>query len=420
MQRCVIRRAPWLSLVWILTLVVALFFPTVAGAASANPDNPTTLDVRNPSASGVLVGSRGGQYHYYRVGYQGGNAPVLFTVTYSPSWGSGNDAFGFNLYGPSGLTYSGHVTSATNNVGTAEYTLVNGAAMNLLVQIYNYSDGGAVSYTFTVSGLSGGSASTIVGGANATSSQAIPVNTINATLGGTIVGNSGGAFQYYTLPYPGGNSSLSVMMNAAPVYTGSGEALGFNLYRALPNGTTTLVATGSLTAEDKYSATWSATVQATASGNYQLQVFNYWAGVPVSYGITASGLAGQVIQASGNTDPGHAVVLNSAQAGATGTIVGNSGGAFNYYLVRYPGNWSTLSLSITYFGSGGASMQALGFKVYDGANLVATIVPTDDGSGLVSGGFTYSEPDAKTFGIQVYNYAPGTTATYTLYQVGAQ
>jgi hypothetical protein len=125
-------------------------------------------------------------------------------------------------------------------------------------------------------------------------------------------------------------------MNASPVYTGSGPAVGLNLYRQVPNGTSTLAATGAVTAQDTHSATISATISGRSAAVYQLQVYNYWPGVSVSYGITTTGLAGPAPAASGNGDAGHAIVLTSAQPGATGTLDGNRGGAFHYYLVAHP------------------------------------------------------------------------------------
>jgi hypothetical protein len=331
-----------------LALIAALGVPSVAAAANTIPDQAQTLNVTSPAASDTLVGSPGGAYRYYRVGYQGGNAPVLFTLTYQPFWGSGNNTFGFNLYGPSGPSYAGQVTGTSGNSATAQFTLVNGAALDVLVQVYNYSYGGSVDYTLAVSGLSGGSATTIVGQDNATPDQAIGFATINASLGGTIVGSPAGAYHYYTLRYPGGNTSLAVTMNATPVYTGPGQAVGFHLYRQVPNGTTTLAATGTVTARDTHSATISATVSGRSAATYRLQVYNYWPDVSVSYGITTTGLAGPAPVASGNGDAGHAIVLTSAQPGATGTLDRNRGGAVHYYLVVYPGNNASFALSITY------------------------------------------------------------------------
>ncbi len=405
-----------------LLLVVVLAWPARASAVNDTPATAVPLSVTQSSVSDSLVGSTGGAYRYYQFSYQGGNAPVQVFLTFHPGYGStGNQAFGFNLYGPSGLSFAGQPAGNNGDSSTAQYTLANGAAMTVLVQVYNYTAGMSVDYTLTVAGLSGGSAATLVGKTNTTPDQAANVTTINASIGGSITGSSAGAFQYYTLHYPGGDTPLSVTMNATPPYPGPGQALGFNLYRIGPgNVSGSPAATSSLTAADSTSATYSATLTGRSAADYQLQVFNYWSGVAVSYGIQVTGLAGPAPVVSGNTDAGHAVVLTSAQPGARGTLVGNGGGSFNYYLVAYPGNQSKLALSITYPSLGSASPSALGFNVYDGSNLVARINPSDDGTGIFSGEWGYQDANAKTFGIQVFNYAPGVSVSYVFYQVGAQ
>jgi hypothetical protein len=58
--------------------------------------------------------------------------------------------------------------------------------------------------------------------------------------------------------------------------------------------------------------------------------------------------------------------------------------------------------------------------VYDEANLVTTMVPSDDGAGIISGIWNFQDDNAKTLGVRVFNYASNTTAAYVLYQVGAQ
>ena len=406
--------------VLLLVLTLAALAPAATFAAGSTPDTAQALTVSAPSASSNLVGSTGGAYQFYRVPYQGGNAPVLFTLTYQPAYGGGNQAFGFNLYGPSGLTFQGQVTGTNGNSATAQYTLVNGAAMSVLVQVYNYSNGGSVNYTLSVSGLSGGSGTIVIGQNNITPEQAVSIATTNASLGGAIVGSSAGSYHYYTLRYPGGDSAMAVTMNATPVYNGSGQAVGFNLFREIPGRPAVFVGSGAVSAQDSYSQTISATITGRSSGNYQLQVYNYWQGQSVSYGITVTGLAGAAPAATGNLDDAHAVVLNSARPGATATLGGNRGGAFNYYLVNYPGSNSTFAVSVTYQSTGGASPDSLGFKVYDGANLVTTITASDDGSGAISGVWNYQNANAKTFGVQVFNYAQNTNASYVIYQVGSQ
>lgn len=404
-----------------LVLGISLLGPEVAFAANTSPDTAIPLNVSNNSVSATLVGSTGGAYQYYRVNYQGSNSPVNFTLTYQPGFGTGNGAFGFNLYGPSGVTFAGQVTNTTSNSATAQYTLTNNAAMTLLVQIYNYTAGASVNYTLTVAGLSGGSTAVITGHTSSSPSQAQTVTATNATIGGTIVGTAAGAFQYFNLQYPGGNAAMTITMNASPTYTAQGSlAYGFTLYQTLPNGTTSTVANSTLTAQDTNSMTLSATVTQPSSATYQLQVYNYWPGVAVHYGIQATGLALPAPAVKGNTDAAHAVVLNSAHPGATATLAGANAGAFNYYLVKYPGSASSFNLSVTYKNPGGAQASALGFNVYEGTNLVATAHAFDNGNGVLSAVWTYTDANPHTFGIQVFNYQSGATATYTIYESGSQ
>ncbi len=404
-----------------LFLVLALAVPSVARAANDNPGSPLILTASNNSVSDTLVGSTGGAYRFYQIHYQGANAPVLVSLNASNYGSAGSQAFGFNLYGPSGLSFAGSTVQSGSNTSTAQFTLTNPAAMDVLIQVYNYTNGMPISFTLTVFGLSGGSSAGLVARNNTSPDQALNVTTINASLGGSLVGSAAGAFHYYTLRYPGGNSSLTITMNVTPVYTGQGQAYGFNVYRANPsNGQTTLVASGVPVAQDAYSMTLSATITERSAATYLLQVLNYWPGTSISYGITATGLAGPTIVARGNTDPGHAIVLNSARPGATGTLTGNRGGAYNFYLVSYPGNQSSLNLSLTFSSLGGASPSAVGFNVYQGASLVATVNPIDDGTGVQSAVWSYQNPDPTTFGIQVFNYAQDATVSYTIYQVGSQ
>jgi hypothetical protein len=408
-----------LSVVSAIALVFASLLPVFADQSNTTAANPQNLNVTMPAASDTLVGSPGGAYKYYQVSYQGGNAPVLFTLTYQPAYGGGNTAFGFNLYGPNSVSYAGQVTGTSGSSATAQYTLVNGSAMTELVQVYNYTAGGSINYTLTASGLSGGSASTITAQNNSSPDQAAPVTTINASLGGSITGSSAGSFNYYTLHYPGGNSPMAITMNYHPPYSGTGNGVGFTLYRNVPTGPI-YVATSRVSSQDVNGATTSATITSASAADYQLQVFSYWPGVTISYGITATGLAGSAPAATDNTDAAHAILLTSARQGATATLAGNRGGSFNFYLVNYPGNMSTLDLSATYRGTVTSSLSTWGFQVYQGSALQATANAANDGNGVFSAVWSYQNQNPTTFGVQVFNYDPTTTANYVVYQVGAQ
>src|SRR5205823_5840401 len=104
-------------------------------------------------------------------------------------------------------------------------------------QLYNYTAGMLVGYTLSVSGLSGGSASAITGSTNTTPERAANVSSINASIGGSIAGSSAGAFHFYDLSYPGGNTPLTISMNVTPPYNAAGDGYGFNVYQPNANGT---------------------------------------------------------------------------------------------------------------------------------------------------------------------------------------
>jgi hypothetical protein len=411
----------WLSRVVAVLVLIATLAPAGASAANDTSSGALPLTAASSSVSDSLVGSPGGAYRYYSVAYQGGSAPLTFTLTFQPGYGTtGQHTFGFNIYGPNSLALAGVPQSTVNNVSSTLYTFANPAAMSLLVQVYNYTNGMQVGFTLTVGGLAGGSGANIVGGNNTTPAQAVPVTAINSNIGGTITGNAAGAFQFYTLNYPGGQAPMVISMNVTPTYTGQGQAYGFNVYRPNSNGAaSTLIARGSVTASDTNSTTISATVTARSAGPYQLQVFNYWPGISVTYGVTTTGGAGPSPMVSGNTDAGHAVVLNSATPGATATLAGNHAGAYNYYLVNYPGSNSILYVSVTYASTGGASDPQLGFNVYNGSTFVTVSHPGDDSTGVHSAVWQYQNANAATFGIQVFNYGDGANASYVINQVGS-
>ena len=402
------------------TLVCLLaLIPGLVSAANDTAAGAQNLTSSASSDSQQLWGSPGGAYRYYQFAYPGGNAPVVVTVTSQPGFAStGTKAFGFNLYGPNSLALAGVPIGTNNNVSTTQYTLASGGAMTVLVQVFNYTAGMQISYTLTVGGIPGGSSAVVVGQNNSAPSGAVVVSTVNASIGGSIVGTLAGSFQYYNLSYPGGKAPLTITMNVTPAYNSAGDGYGFNVYRPTANGPV-LVTRGTRSAQDAHSMAYSATVSNQSAEPLQLQIVNYWPGVTINYGVTTTGAAGPAPQTSGNLDSGHAAILNSAQPGATETLDGNHGGAFNYFLVSYPGSNSALAVSITYSDIGGAPDSTLGFKVYDGSTLIATIHPNDDGTGIHSGWWTYTDPNVHTFGIQVFNYNGGTTASYVINQVGA-
>lgn len=419
-------KPPRLARLLVLILVAAFaLLPLDAQATNDTPTQAVLLSAGSPSAADTLLGHSGGAYRFYRVSYPGGDQPVLFTLSYRPDAGGASQAFGLNLYGPSGQTFAGQTTGSSGGVTTVQVTLANPSAMDLLVQVYNYANGIAISYTLSASGLTGGGTEHLVARNNNAPSRAINVTGVNAVLGGSIVGNPAGAFQYYTLHYPGGNTPMTISMNASPAYPGELPAYGFNVYRVRAGRPAELVARGVTQARDASSATLSATVIDRASGTYQLQVENYWPGVPVNYGVHLTGQATAPVPAQGNRSSTHPNVLTSARMGATESLVGNAAGSFDYFRVTWPGSGSPLAISVTYASLAGIPSSNVGFDVWDGSTLLATVHPSPDANGVMAATWTYptastTSPSAQPLLVQVFNYAPGTRVTYTIDQVGAR
>ena len=408
--------------------------PASSSVAAATPGTPVpssvpagagALTVVSNSVSRSLVGSPGGAYDYYHFAYPGANLPVQVTIVFQPGYPStGPQGFGFNLFGPNGITFESQPVGTNDNLSTGQWTYAFPGASDVLVQVFNYTAGMQVGYTLTVSGLAGGGATTLIGGSNTTPDRAVDITTINATIGGTLAAptNVGQpTAYYYTIHYPGGMAPLTVTMNAAPPYSGQGLAYGYLV--TCPNATggpplTALSAypvSGDINSQT-LSSTWTQQSAATCS----LQISNYWIGHMVSFGVSITGMAGPAPPAAGNMTANHPTVLNSARPGATETITNSGPDVFNYYLINYPGNQSQLYVSITYSSTGGAPDNALGFQVYNGSTLETTVHPYDDGHGVHSGFWQYADPDPATFLIQVQNYAKNTTSSYIIYQVGSQ
>ncbi|HLH73004.1 MAG TPA: hypothetical protein VKX96_06950 [Chloroflexota bacterium] len=280
-----------------LTLIacLVLLLPGSVFAANDTADTAIKLDAAKNSAGGSLIGSTGGVYRYYHFLYQGGNVQVLVTMTFQPGFGKvGPRQVGFNVYGPNNLIWVGSPLGTSQDVSTVQVPVASSAPFDALVQVFNYTPGIQVSYNLWVSGLVGGSQSGPVVTNNATPNTAAVITTDNVLIDGTLIGKWGGTFQYFTLSNPGHGVPLAVTFNASPLYNGQGYAYGFNLYRDDPNSQVTLAATSAPISQDASSITFGASVSQDAPAIYQLQIYSYWPGVPVSYHLRITGLGGPI------------------------------------------------------------------------------------------------------------------------------
>jgi hypothetical protein len=123
--------------------------------------------------------------------------------------------------------------------------------------------------------------------------------------------------------------------------------------------------------------------------------------------VMALGLAGGV-SAEGNT-PDDPISLPD-EAPVTAQLKGNRGGSFVYYAIAYPGDERVVTIRVNYAPGDQATLSAVGFNVYGPNGYLI-------GEGELAGAakeLVYSDDDASTWLVQLYNYGDGMTVGYTI------
>lgn len=227
----------------------------------------------------------------------------------------------------------------------------------------------------------------------------------------SLQGDLGGSYALYEVAYPGGETELEIKLWLSPGDPLTCKAFGFNVYgwngfqgKGEPNSD------GLPQLEFSYGD--------TEPNTLLVQVYNYHDGCMVSYGITASGVAApQGPQAASESVPAAEPATDAKQpelliSRASGTSVGNSGGALRFYALDYPGDGNDTVAKLTFFPCDPSIGQAVGFVIYDPTGkVVAEGVPTE-GKGEREA--TFSSDVAGRYLVQVYNYADGMSISYTL------
>src|SRR5262245_2291532 len=121
--------------------------------------------------------------------------------------------------------------------------------------------------------------------ANTTMHQATHLDAENASVTGNVIGDSGGAFNYYSIDYPSGAVPIPIVMRAQPGRGTAGVGTGFEVYG--PSGLA-----GDAIGDDRSTSdsTYSLTLAHLIAGTYHIQVYNFIAGLPMSYQLQVSGL----------------------------------------------------------------------------------------------------------------------------------
>ncbi|HEY3082669.1 MAG TPA: hypothetical protein VGM69_22510 [Chloroflexota bacterium] len=274
--------------------------------------------------------------------------------------------------------------------------------------------------------------------------QAARLDASNASVADSLTGDSGGAFRYYAIDYPGGAVPIPIVMRAQPGRGTAGVGTGFKVYG--PSG---LI--GDAIGDDRSTtdSTYYLTVAHALAGTYYIQVYNFIQGLPMSFQLQVSGLeaaapapapqpsegqpppsegAAQPAaqpQAAAPTTPEQAIHPQTRDLTTGGILPGNSGGSFHYYKLDYPGGRTNLTITLGYSPLRATSEQAVGFQLYrsnpnasGGADQVGTSSQTGRDQTSATEGFTLQADDAEQYLLQVFNYLPDTEISYTLIITG--
>ncbi|HHX44426.1 MAG TPA: hypothetical protein GX714_10635 [Chloroflexi bacterium] len=273
---------------------IALAIVLLAGAAGValGQDTPETAQplVGDTPASGTITGSNAGAFGYHIIDYPGGDIVVRIVASFAPGDPATLAGVGFNVYGPAGFDVGESVPTGEED-GREELSHSEPDATRWLVQVYNYIDGLTVSYTITADGLPAPEATPTPQptpeGTPTPPPAEVPtpeapteggIMALEASASGALTGSSAGAFDRYTLSYPGDNSEVTLTMTFAPDDAIISPGVGFTIYG--PEGQEFVAGATGDGSERRV------TLASEVAGTYLVQVHNYIGGVTINYTIT--------------------------------------------------------------------------------------------------------------------------------------
>jgi len=268
----------------------------------------------------------------------------------------------------------------------------------------------AVLAALLLAALSGG----VALASNKTADTAVVLSAANPSGSGIIANSGGDVFRYYRFTYPGANAQVYIHLTWNPGWGTTDAAFNFNLYG--PGG---FVARGTRGDDVGPASTSFYTLESQMAGDYLVQVYNYAPEKTVAYTLDTTGLGAPPLQAVANVEPQAAMPIVEQSPTAVGNLVGRGGGAFNYFDLAYPGvNWET-RVSLTFRPAKALPDWTIGVNVYDGDTLVATASEAYRDEDVAIKTVTVKRFQPGLLRLQVYNYADGVAADYTLGTTGA-
>lgn len=249
--------------------------------------------------------------------------------------------------------------------------------------------------------------------------SAPPVGVLSAITpqSGQLTGSNAGSFASYTIDYPGNNVVGTINLHISPNDPATANAVGVNVYQ---NPGPTRLAT--MNAVGNPPGTNTVTFSSATAGPVQVQVYNYAAGVTVSYDLSLTGISSTAAAtpsvaaapsptpAAAGTSADHPIQLTGA---ASGTLPGNQAGSFVYYSVDYPNANAERTATLSIAPAGRNVANAVVLSVFqNGKQLTSTTGTAVSTPGQLR--VTYSSSATGPILIQIGNYNPSSTIDYTL------
>jgi hypothetical protein len=262
----------------------------------------------------------------------------------------------------------------------------------------------------------------MVGGAFAatnagTSPSSAP--SLTGTGSGSFTGASDGSFNYFTFDYPSGSPTGTLTLSFSPSDPATSNAVGVDLWQ---NGSMIASMNGTNNPPGSRSMTFSS----PSAGPILVQVYNYAPGTAVDYQVSLSGISttsstsGSSSNSGSSSTSGNSSTAPSSNSSTpvnltgpmSGSLAGNPGGAYNYYMIP---SFSGGTGSVTVSFSPDSWYAANGFYVvfYQNGTQIGSAQGLNTGTpGTITA--SYSSGTSGPVLVQVGNYTPNTTVSYTI------
>lgn len=248
---------------------------------------------------------------------------------------------------------------------------------------------------------------------------ALPLS-LSAGASGTLTGNAAGSYAYYTFDYPGDGSVGTITINVSPAEPTLENAVGATLYQA---GLTL----ATMNAVSPTPGTNAVTFSSSTKGPVLVVVYNYDQGATASYRLALSGVTPVSTGPGPTPTPSFGPSPTPLPAGATprtatpldksasSTLAGNPAGSFAYYTVQYPGDGSVQTVTLNYSPGGADVGTAVTLSAFQNGVTLASLNGTHGTApGVLP--ISYSSTTKGTVLIQIANYNPSPTISYTISQ----